>query len=272
MHAKIIALFAPLLVLAACGGGNHDDNENDTPPDLQGVWYQVDQGVPGQHSYPALFVQTGRDIVRKECDRSTTRLRLEGDVLLGPAGTPYFVQPAGEALLLGRRGASAGEEMRRYSRATVFESGRVSLALPSLAPLEATQDVCAVKGFVSLAGAGAEPVAATVMIAAPYQGGHAEIRMTLPRRTDVFPHSVRVGEFAVRDRAGFLQNPDSSMLVEVWSPAYVAAFGQNTVQISTGNVRVRSAGKGIYTFEGSMSTATGAPVSFSAEVTLERKP
>jgi hypothetical protein len=270
MHAKTLALFAPLLVLAACGGGN--DNDNDTLPDLQGVWYQVDQGVPGQHSYPALFVQTGRDIVRKECDRSTTRLRLEGDVLLGPAGTPYVLQPAAEGMLLGRRGASAGEEMRRYSRATVFESGKVSLALPSLAPLEATQDVCAVKGFVSLGGNGAEPIAASVMIAAPYQGGHTEIRMTLPRRANVFPYSVRAGEFVVRDRAGFLQDPDSSVQVEIWSPAYVAAYGQNTVQLSTGYVRVRTSDNGVYTFEGSMSTAIGVPVSFSAEVTLERKP
>lgn len=240
-------------------------------PDLQCVWYQVDQGVPGQHSYPVLFVQTGRDIVRTECDRSTTRLRLEGDVLLGPGGTPYVLQPASEGTLLGRRGASAGEEMRRYSRATLFESGRVSLALPSLAPLQATQDVCAVKGHVSLAGNGAEPIAATVMIAVPYQGSHAEIRMTLPRSVNAFPYAVRAGDFGVLDRAGFLQNPDSSVQVELWSPACVPVYGQNTVQLSTGNVRVRSANNGVYTFEGSMSTATSVPVSFSAEVTLERK-
>lgn len=270
MYAKTVALIAPLLILTACGGGN--DKGSDSPPDLQGVWYQVDQGVPGQHSYPALFVQTGRDIVRKECDRSTTQLQLEGDVLLGPAGTPYVLQPSAEGMLSGRRGASAGEEMRRYSRATVFESGRMSLALPSLVPLQATQDVCAVKGFASLSGNGAEPIAATVMIAAPYQGGHAEIRMTLPRRANVFPYTVRAGEFVVRDRAGFLQNPDSSVQVEVWSPAFVAAYGQSTVQLSTGNVRVRTSDNGIYTFEGSMSTGAGVPVSFSAEVTLERKP
>lgn len=272
MHARTIALFAPLFILAACGGGNDNEKENETLPDLQGVWYQVDQGVPGQYSYPAFFVQTGRDIVRTECDRSTTRLRLEGDVLLGPGSTPYVLQPAAEGLLLGRRGASAGEEMRRYSRATVFESGRVSLALPLLASLEATKDVCAVKGFVSLPGNGAEPVAATVMIAAPYQGGYAEIRMTLPRRANVFPHSVRAGEFIVRDRSGFLQDPDSSAQVELWSPAYVAAYGQNTLQLSTGYVRVHSSDNGVYRFEGSMGTAAGAPVTFSAEVTLERKP
>ena len=266
MHAKTTALFAPLLVLAACGGGNNDNN--DMPPDLQGVWYQVNQGATGQHSYPALFVQTGRDIVRKECDRSTTRLRLEAGILLGPAGTPYFLQPAAEGLLLGRRGMSAGEEMRRYSRATVFESGRVSLALESLPPLQATQDVCAGKVIVYLGGNGTEPLAASVMIAAPYQGGHAEIRMTLPVRTNVFPYAMRTGEFAVRDRAGFLQNPDTSMQVEAWSPAFVAAYGQNPVQLSTGNVRVRALDNGVYTFEGSMTTSTGAPVSFSAEVTL----
>jgi len=42
MHARTIALFAPLLVLAACGGGNDNEKENATLPDLQGVWYQVD--------------------------------------------------------------------------------------------------------------------------------------------------------------------------------------------------------------------------------------
>jgi hypothetical protein len=270
MNVKTIALFAPLLILAACGGGS--DKDTDMPLDLQGVWYGVDQGFSGQHSYPALFVQTGRDIVRTECDRSTTRLQVEGGILLGPTGTPYVLQPATEGMLLGRKGASAGEEMRRYSRATVFESGSVSLALPAVPPLQATRDVCAMKGFVSLGSNGAEPIAATVMIAAPYQGGHAEIRMTLPRRANVFPYSVRLGEYVVRDRGGFLQDPDGSIQVEVWSPAYGTAYGANTVQMSTGNVRVRTSGNGVYSFEGAMSTTSGAPVTFSAAVTLERKP
>lgn len=96
--------------------------------------------------------------------------------------------------------------------------------------------------------------------------------MTLPLSVNAFPYAVRAGDFAVRDRAGFLQNPDSNVQVEVWSPAYAAAYGQNTVQLSTGNVRVRSSNNAVYIFEGAMSTAAGAPVSFSAEVTLERKP
>ena len=266
MYAKTIALFAPLLVLAACGGGN--DDENDTLPDLQGVWYSVNVFYTGQHDYPALFVQNGRDVVRTECDRSTTRLRLEAGVLLGPAGTPYFLQPVADGMLLGRKGASAGEEMRRQSRATIFESGRVSLALPSLPLLQATQDVCAGKVVFYLGGNGTGPMAASVMIGAPFQGSHAEIRMTLPVRANVFPYSIAAGEFAVRDRAGSLQNPDNSIQVELWSPAYGAAYGQNTVQLSTGNVRVRTLDNGVYSFEGSMSTTTGAPVSFSAEVKL----
>lgn len=270
MYPKTIVWFAPLLVLAACGGGS--DKENDTPLDLQGVWYTVDQGFSGQHSAPVLFLQTGRDIVRKECDRSTTRLRLEGGTLLDQSGTPFVLQPAAEGMLLGSKGASAGQEMRRYSRATAFESGSVSLTLPPLAPLQAAQDVCAVRGFMSLGGNGAEPIVSTVMIAAPYQGSHAEIRMTLPRRANVFPYSVRAGEFAVRDRDGFLQDPDSRMQVEIWSPALVAAYGENTLKMSAGNVRVRTSGNGIYSFEGSMSTASGAPVTFSAEVALERRP
>ncbi|MGX4643600.1 hypothetical protein [Massilia sp. SYSU DXS3249] len=263
MHARTIALLTPLLLLAACGGGNG----NEPPPDLQGIWFPVDLSITGQRNFPVLFTQTGNDIVLKQCDRSTTQLRFEDGVLLGPGGTPFVMQPAGEGMLLGRRGASAGEELRRYSRATAFESGTVSLALPSLPPLQATQDVCAGKVYMSTAG-NAAVTAASVMIAAPYQGSHAEIRLTLPVYPNVFPLAVRTGEFVVRDSAGFLQNPDSSIQVELWSQAFVSAFGQQSIQISTGSVRVSTSGNGVYSFQGSMSTSSGAPVSFSAEVKI----
>ena len=269
MHLNTLLLFVPLLALAACGGDSGDDAPS---LNLQGLWYNVDQGVPGQLSTPTLILQTGRDIVFKQCDRSTWRLRLEGETLVSSDGTPFSLRPQSDSLLLGRRGASAGEEMIRHSRATAFESGRVALTLPSLPALQATQDVCATKGFVSLTGNGAEPVVSTVTINAPYRGGYAEIAITLPRRVNSFPYSPRAGDFIVRDRAGLLQQPDSSAQVELRSPAFAAVYGQDTVKLSSGTMRVGTPRFGVYTFEGTMSTASGAAVTFSAEVTLERSP
>lgn len=264
MRAKILALFSPLVLLAACGGGGGGGSDTKLP-DYQGVWYNIDPFNYARYLNPTVFAQNGRDIVVRNCDRSTINLRLEGDQLVFSDGTAFGWRLAGEDTMTGKFGASAGAEMRRFSKGTLFESGRVSLGVPSLAPLQATQDVCAQStGETYTLAPGAEMRAVAILITAPHLGSHAHVRLTF--------QTLRTGDFVARDRAGFLQNADSSVLVELKSPSYVPVYGQDTLKISSGNVRVGRAASGAYTFDGSLVTEGGAQVPLSAEVTLERRP
>lgn len=263
MRGKTLAMLFPLFALAACGGSGQ------APLNLGGLWYGVTAGDIATYDNPQVITQSGRDLVVTACDRSTTALRLEGERLVyrdsAAAGASFWVQPAGEGLMTGFRGASAGSELRRFSNAARFESGRVALGVPSVAPLQASQDVCARRGGQAYTlENGMEIPVRTVLVTAPHLGSFTTLRLAF--------QSLRAGDFAARERNGFLQNPGNAVHVELQSPAYVAAYGQDTLKINGGTVRVGVAANGVYTFDGVLVTDTGAQVSLSAELTLERRP
>lgn len=261
MQVKTLAGLVSLLFLAACGG-----NSDSSPPDLRGVWYGVVPNNPATYDTPYLITQTGSDVVVTHCNRTTTALRLEDGYLIQQGGTRFVVQPGdGGPLMTGGRGASAGAEWRRFSQGAAFESGRISLSVPGQAALQATQDVCAqkIEQRYKLDN-GAEIHAAGVMITAPHASGH--IFVTLAFET------LRTGEFAARDRNGFLNNLGSAVHIQMQSPAFKAAYGQDTLQAASGTVRVGQSASGAYTFDGTVTTTTGLQVPLSAEVTLERRP
>ena len=263
MQVKTLAGFVSLLFLAACGGGGDSDS---SPPDLRGVWYGVAPNNVSTYMYPYLITQTGRDVVVTGCNRTTTALRLDDRNLVQSDGNSFVVQPGDSAFLMtGGRGASAGAQWRRFSQGTAFDSGRISLSVPGQAALQATQDVCAqkVERRYKLDN-GAEIRGAGVMITAPYASGH--IFVTLAFET------LRTGEFTARDRNGFLNNLGSAVHIEMQSPAFKAAYGQDTLQAASGTVRVGQSASGAYTFDGTVTTTTGLQVPLSAEVTLERRP
>ena len=262
MQVKTLAGFASLLFLAACGGGDSDSS----PPDLRGVWYAVAPNSVSTYVYPYLITQTGRDVVVTDCNRTTTALRLEDGYLIQTGGTRFVVQPGdGGGLMTGGRGASTGAEWRRFSQGSTFDSGRISLSVPGQAALQASQDVCAqkIERRYKLDN-GAEIHAAGVMITAPYASGHIFVTLAFD--------TLRTGEFAARDRNGFLDNLGSAVHVELLSPAFKAAYGQDTLQSASGTVRVGQTASGAYTFNGTVTTTTGLQVPLSAELTLERRP
>ena len=259
MRAHTLASLFPLFALAACGGGG--DKE---PQHLQGLWYGLGTVDLSTYVSPYVLTQAGRELILTSCNRSTTTLRLDGETLKLPDGSAFYVQPAGDILMRGTHRASV-DEWRRFSTGTLFESGRVALSVPSVAPLQASQDVCAEKtGQVYRLADGTDALGADILVTAPHAGSHMQVRMSFA--------SVRAGEFVARDRNGFLQNFGTSVLVELQSPAFAAAYGGNTLKIGAGTLRVGVAANGTYTFEGVLATESGAQVPFSAELMLERRP
>lgn len=258
MQARSIAWLTPLLVLAACGGGSGGD---DAPPDLHGLWYRVDPTDASKYADPQLITQSGRELTLTSCNRSTTPLRLDGGNLVYTDGARFAVQPgANDAAMTG-----LGAQWRRFSQGSVFDSGRLSLSVPNQAAVQASQDVCAqkVEQRYKLDN-GAEIHAAGVMITAPFGASHVQVSLAF--------QTLRAGDFAVRDRNGFVQDLDGSVHVQLQSPAYRTADSQDTVQVSSGQLRVGITAGGAHTFDGQLITATGLQVPLSAEVTLERRP
>lgn len=260
MRAKTLASLFPLFALAACGGGASDKE----PQHLQGLWYGLGTVDLSTYVSPYILTQGGRELVLTACNRSTTALRLDGDTLKLPDGTAFYVQPAGEILMRGTHRASV-DEWRRFSTGTLFESGRVALSVPLVAPLQASQDVCAQKTVqVYKLADGTDAPGADVLVTAPHAGSYMQVRMSFA--------SLRAGDYVARDRNGFLQNFGTSVLVELQSPAFTAAYGGNTLKIGAGTLRVGIAANGAYTFEGLLAADNGAQVPFSAELMLERRP
>ena len=256
MQAKTIARLAPLLVLAACGGGSGDD----APPDLHGVWYAANPTDASKYDSPQLITQSGNEVTLTACNRSTTPLRLDGANLVYTDGTRFAVQPGADAAVM----TGLGAPWRRFSQGSVFDSGRLSLSVPNQAAVQANQDVCALRFERRYKlDNGAEIHAAGVMITAPFGASHVEVQLAF--------QTLRAGDFAVRDRNGFVQDLDGSVHVQLHSPAYRTADSQDTLQISSGQLRVGITAGGAYTFVGQLTTSTGLQVPLSAEVTLERR-
>lgn len=260
MQSTSIAWLAPLLVLAACGGGSGDD----APPDLHGVWYAVDPTDASKYAYPQLITQNGREVTLTSCHRSTTPLRLDGANLVHPDGTRFVLQPDASGTVMTGTGG-AGAQWRRFSQGSVFESGRLSLNTPNQPAVQASQDVCAQKGEQRYKlDNGAEIHATGVMITAPLGASYVEVVLAF--------QTLRAGDFAVRDRNGFVQNLDSAVHVQLSSMAFLTASSPASLQISGGQLRVGTTASGAYTFDGQLITNTGLQVPLSAEVILDRRP
>lgn len=268
MHMKTILGTGALLLLAGCGGGGGDDTAQETAS-LQGLWYEREVVLQQTYLNPLVVVQTGQDILVTACNRSTTALRLipgsNGGKLVQGDGREYTWQPAGEGTMTIPHRAADYALLRRFSPAARFDSGRLALGGAALTALQANQDVCAeVSGQSLQTGNGEQTVVRTVLISAPYMGSHVQLRLGL--------QAVAAGEFTVRDRTGFLRNPAGSAWVELQSPAFAGGAGQGSLAISAGQVLVKAGANGIHTFDGVLVTASGAQLTFSAEVALERRP
>ncbi|MFC5461440.1 hypothetical protein [Massilia niabensis] len=263
---KAILGTSALLLLAGCGGG---DNTAHDAASLQGLWYEREVVLQQTYVNPLIVVQTGQDILVTTCDRSTTALRLipgsNGGKLVQGDGQEYTWQPAGEGTMTIPHRAAAYALLRRFSPAPRFDSGRLALGGTALTTLQANQDVCAgISGQPQQTGNGEQTIVRTVLISAPYMGSHVQLRLGF--------QALAAGEFTVRDRTGFLRNPAGSTWVELQSPAFTGVAGQGSLAISAGQVLVKAGANGIHTFEGALITASGAQVTFSAEVVLERRP
>lgn len=259
MRSRLLVSLFPLFALAACGGGSSSE-----PAQLQGLWYGLGAVDLATYVTPYVITQSGRDLVLTSCNRSTTALRFGGDKLLFSDGSEFSFQPAGENAMRETHRASVGE-WRRFSTNAVFASGRVAVSVPSVAPLQASQDVCAQKTgqgykFVN----GTEASGADILVTAPHAGSFMQVKMSFG--------VLRAGDYTVRDRNGLMENFGTSMLVELQSPAFAAAYGGATLRIGAGSLRVGLAATGAYTFEGVLATESGAQVPFSAELMLERRP
>lgn len=259
MRSRILVSLFPLFALAACGGGSSNE-----PPQLQGLWYGLSAVDLSTYVTPYVITQSGRDLLVTSCNRSTTALRFGGDKLLFTDGSEFYYQPDGENALRGTHRASVGE-WRRFSTGAVFASGRVAVSVPSVAPLQASQDVCADKTSKSYQFAnGTQAYGADILVTAPHAGSFMQVKMSFG--------ALRAGDYTVRDANGLLENFGTSVLVELQSPAFAAVYGGSTLKINAGTVRVGLAASGAYTFEGVLVTESSAQVPFSAELTLERRP
>lgn len=265
MHPKSIGYLASLLLLASCGGGGSDAVQPSV--NLQGLWYEAFSNPPIKYTDPFVISQNGSDVVIKSCDWSTLPLKLHGDRLVQADGQDYYLQPRGEDSLSGYN-VRTPVNKKRLSTTAQFDSGRVSLNLPSAAPFQASQDVCAQKVYQSYPrNDGVEWIASGAMVTAPYMGSHVQLKLLFDQT-----QALRPGDFVARDRASFVQTPAGSVHVEVTSPAFVGTYGRNTLESSAGQVRVRSIATGAYAFEGTVTTTTGAQILLNSEVVIERQP
>lgn len=278
MHLRTLTGLAALLALVACGGGSSQPEP--VPVNTQGLWYQINPYALSEFLLPYVLVQSGADIVVKHCDRSTSGWKLQGSTLLEMNGTSSW-HIGGDNAIIGKLGASAGAEWRRFSNSPVFDSGRVSFQGASMTPLQAIQDVCAARASATYKDVnGTDISSAGIMITAPYQGSHVRIDLNFapPRQRGVslpaayapLSEYLRTGEFVVGDSTYFVQHLDSAAHVQVRSPAFTASKGRDSLTITGGKITVGVLANGAYTFNGSLITDSDGPLDFSAELTLER--
>jgi hypothetical protein len=249
-----------MITLGACGGGGDDDAPT---VNLQGLWYQRDAtSFQAQYIAPHVITQNGRDVVVKACDMTTESLRLDGKQLYDKNGQLYWEQPGEGDFMAGGHYSQPRPEVRRLSSVPRFDSGRVSLGVAGTA-LQASQDVCAQEiGLRYTNTRGAEFDTAGILIAAPYMGSHLQLRLAFD--------TLHAGVFNVSNRTDFGHNPAGNTHVEAKSPAFVGSYGSDTLTIVGGQVKVEIPAQGRYTLEGTLNTANGAQIPFSADIVLKR--